>query len=64
MEFSGQKIKELRRTNKVKQYDLALLVGVPASALCNWENGKRSPTAANLMKLSKALDVDPGYFFV
>jgi len=61
--FNSQKLIDLRWSKKMKQCELAAKVGVKPTVVCNWENGKHSPSSMLLMKLSSALDVEPGYFF-
>lgn len=39
--------------------ELANLAGVTRAAVSNWEHG-RTPTAANLLRLAKALGIRPG----
>jgi len=47
------------------QKELADLAGIPASSLCNIENGKyRNPTWEILSKIARALDCDLSDFFV
>ena len=48
------------RNNKgLKQADLAKLINVPAAVIQSYENKKGIPDSNILMKISKALDINP-----
>ena len=49
-------VRKLRKERKLTQKQLAELVDVSESAICNIENGKRSPKFETLLKLAEALD--------
>src|SRR3990167_6772030 len=54
----------LKRTEKgLTQTQLASLVRIPQSNLCNMEKGKHDPTVSTLRKIAAALEVHPGEFF-
>ena len=63
MKFNGDRIVDLRWEKRLKQKDLATAMGVGSSLICFWEKGMRAPSSVMLMRLSKALDVQPEYFF-
>ena len=54
---TGQLIKQARKERRIKQKDLAALLGVAAGTLQQWEYGKRTPNNANVNALIKALGV-------
>ena len=63
MTFLNEKLVDLRWEKRLKQKDLAALIGIDPAVLSHWESGKRIPSATNLMLLSAALGVEPCYFF-
>ena len=50
------KLWEVRTAKGLKPEAVALLTGVSKSTLNNIENGKTSPTLANLEKIARGLD--------
>jgi transcriptional regulator with XRE-family HTH domain len=63
MIFNHQKLIDLRWSKRLKQTELANLVGVKPPIISNWEKGKYIPSSPLLMRLAAALDVEPSYFF-
>ena len=59
----GQRIKRLRRERELSQSALALRMGLTQQAIAKWETGKSSPDYHMLVKLAKALDVEPDMLF-
>ena len=55
----GLRIRQRRRTSKIKQADLAQQVGISASYLNLIEHDRRRIGGALLIKLAAALEVDP-----
>jgi transcriptional regulator with XRE-family HTH domain len=55
----GQNLATARQMLCLEQKDVALMVGVERSTYTSWENERRFPTAANRMKLHKAVGVNP-----
>ena len=53
----GKRIKELRKKKGLKQEQLAELVGLEPTSICNIENAYNYPTFQNLEKIAKALGV-------
>lgn len=53
----GQRIKELRKLNKLTQEELAEAVGIDPKHLSSIETGRNSPTLLTLEKISGALNV-------
>ncbi len=59
----GVKIANLRKNKKLSQPDLASLLGISQTALCDIESGKTKKIDFLLMdKVCKAFDVDFNYF--
>ena len=54
----GQRIKDLRKRNKLTQVELAVIIGMETTNLCKLENGGQLPKEENIEKLAKALNVN------
>lgn len=54
----GQRIKDLRRRNKLTQAMLAEIIGMETTNLCKLENGGQLPKEENIEKIAKALQVN------
>ena len=59
----GEKIKLLREKKKLTLPDLAQKSGFSSAVLSQIENHMISPPLGTIIKLAKALEVEPGYFF-
>lgn len=57
----GQTLREMRRKAGVSQDDLAQRSGVDRSAISNYERGRREPNLRTIVKLARALDVEPAF---
>ena len=55
----GQRIKELRKENKMSQVMLAEKTGLSEMAIYSYETGRRLPALEPLVLLSNALNVSP-----
>lgn len=55
------KLKELRKSKKLKQKDIAEKLGISQPAYGNYERGVRQPDIQTLKKLSKIFDVPINY---
>lgn len=53
----GSAIRRLRRERKIKQLELAHLVGMQSAQLCNTEKGKNLPSLRTLCRIGEALGV-------
>lgn len=51
----GQKIRSLRKSQKLSQEKLARLVGVAKTRVSEWETGKVVPLSTTLKKIADAL---------
>lgn len=49
------KLKDLRKRKKLTQYQLADIMGVSQATVTYWENGKREPDLATVVKLADIL---------
>lgn len=54
----GQRIKDLRKRNKLTQAALSEIIGMETTNLCKLENGGQLPKEENIEKLAKALQVN------
>ncbi len=57
-----EKLKHIRKSQKLTQKKLQQLAGTGINTISNFENGYRSPCVKSLEKLSKALKVEITYF--
>ena len=53
----GEKIRDLRKENKISQEALAEKLGVSRQSISLWENGLREPKLTNLIALANFFDV-------
>ena len=49
-------IRKIRERKKISQGSLAALIGVTQAAVSQWESGKTTPTAQNIIDLARILD--------
>lgn len=59
----GKRLREIRKYRKITQEQVAEFVGIETPSISNIENGKYFPTAENLDKILKILDVKPSDIF-
>ena len=57
MEALGKRIVALRKQKGIKQFELAIDLNVPDSALRLVEKGKTNPTTKTLLRIANALEV-------
>lgn len=55
----GQRIKELRKSKKITQEELAEKIGIGTSNISYIENGKYAPSIENFEKIAEVLEVEP-----
>ena len=53
-------VKSLRKQTCMQQKELAILVGVAAPTVSEWEHGKKDPSGERLLKLAEIFGVEPG----
>lgn len=61
MELFAERLKELREEKNLTFKELAVQTGLSKSALCFWENGKRTPNAEAIVTLAKFFKVSADY---
>ena len=49
-------IRKIRKRRKMSQGSIAALIGVTQAAVSQWESGKTTPTAQNIIDLARILD--------
>lgn len=59
----GARIRELRRARRLRQDDLAEVLGVPQSTISKYENGKAKMYLNDLPKIAEFLQVHPCVLF-
>lgn len=59
----GKRLQEIRKSKKLTQEQVAELVDIETVSLSNIENGKYFPSAENLDKLLKVLEINPSEIF-
>lgn len=57
------KLREVRESRDIRQYELAGKVRIPAPIISQIERGRRNPTAEEREKLAKALGLKPEQLF-
>ena len=57
----AERLKELRKEKGVRQEQVAVAVDISMSAYCNYEQGKREPTASVLDRMADYYDVSVDY---
>lgn len=63
-EHIAYKLKTLRKTKKLTQEQLAVLLGVTRATVSNYETGRRAPHIKELERIAKTLGVSLDYFGV
>ncbi|OHD05705.1 helix-turn-helix domain-containing protein [Sphingopyxis sp. RIFCSPHIGHO2_12_FULL_65_19] len=58
-ETLGDKLTRLRRAKGLSKTDLAEQLGVTATSICYWEQGRSRPRLARLQELSQLLGASP-----
>lgn len=58
----GEKIREVRKSKRIRQKVLARMIGISPGALTNFEKGRRRISLDWLQKISEALDTPMAYF--
>ena len=56
MSVFSDRLKELRKKNRLTQKELAEKIGIKQNSYSDWETGKNEPNLENIVKLSKILD--------
>ncbi len=62
-EFQSEKLKELRKKQKITQMELATMLGVSNRAVSKWEKGVSAPSSKHLLVLGKIFNISVEYFY-
>lgn len=57
----GERISELRKSNKLSQQQLANILKTTNSSICDWERGRTEPSLATVVKIADYFDVSCDY---
>ena len=57
MKIFGKKLREVRKSKKLTQKELAEQIGIKRNTYSDWENGKTEPSFENLIKLADLFEV-------
>ena len=57
----GQRLRKLRRERKVRQEDLAIILGVQKATVSHYETGKTDPSDKVKIEIAKYFDVSMDY---
>ena len=60
MEYSD-KIRFLRKSAKLSQDDLAMLINIRRHTICDWETGRTEPNITNIKTLANAFNVSVNF---
>lgn len=60
----GKRIQDCRKLKKITQEKMAESIGIDTISLSKIETGKNYPTAENLAKIAKILDIDVYELFI
>ena len=61
MKVFGERVKEVLKENRQTQKELALVLNVQTSTLCEWLNGHNEPPMQAIVDIAKYLDVSTDY---
>ena len=61
MEHIGDRIKRLRRSNRIGAKELALMIGASPGSVCNWEAGRHKPSPGKISRMAVVFGVSPRY---
>lgn len=57
----GNNLKDLRKSNRMTQNELANIMNVNAVTICHWEKGHQEPCLDDIKKLSKLFKVSSDF---
>lgn len=61
---TGQRVKELREKNRIKQIELAEHLGITSASMSAIENGKTNPAYETLIRISEYFGVSTDYLIM
>ena len=57
----SERLKELRKEKNLRQEHVAVALDISMSSYCNYEQGKREPTASVIVRMADYYDVTTDY---
>lgn len=63
MKIFGKRLREVRKSKKLTQKELADILGIKRNTYSDWENGKTEPSFEILVKLPDLLEVSLDWLF-
>ncbi len=57
----AERLRELRKERTLRQEHVAVALDISMSAYCNYEQGKREPTASVIIRMADYYDVTTDY---
>lgn len=64
VEFSGERINELRKSEGLSQREFSKRLRVTEATLSRWIRGERVPKCSDLALICNTFKIWPGYFFI
>ncbi|MDO8357209.1 MAG: helix-turn-helix transcriptional regulator [Nitrospirota bacterium] len=61
--FDPSKLKTLRSFKRLSPEALGRSIGKSRITIINWEKGRMTPTAKDIVAIANAFDIDPASFF-
>lgn len=61
-DFIGERVREVRLKYSMTHDELAARTGIDSSNIRSYESGRATPSIQTLIRISAALDTQPGYF--
>lgn len=63
MKIFGTRLREVRKSKKLTQKELAEQIGIKQNSYSDWETGKNEPSFENLIKLADLFEVSLDWLF-
>lgn len=63
MKIFGKRLREVRKSKKITQQELADRLGIKRNTYSDWENGKTEPTFEIFVKLADLFDISLDWLF-
>ena len=63
MKIFGERLREVRKSKKITQQEVADRLGIKRNTYSDWENGKTEPTFEILVKLADLFDISLDWLF-
>lgn len=63
MKIFGKRLREVRKSKKLTQKELAEQIGIKRNTYSDWETGKNESSFENLVKLADLLEVSLDWLF-